>query len=188
MDIQIPPILPELEKVCHDIGFTMPSDRDAGSLLRSLVASKPKGRFLELGTGVGLSLAWMVDGMDTGSTTIRIDNDLELTKLATKYFGNDKRVSLICQDGSVWIKEHLNQKFDLIFADAWPGKYSELEETLNMLNPGGIYIIDDMNPQPNWPEGHQAKATHLTQYLLSRSDLQCSQLDWSTGVILATKI
>jgi hypothetical protein len=30
-----------------------------------------------------------------------------------------------------------------------------------MLKPGGLYVIDDMLPQPNWPEGHAAKAEVL---------------------------
>ena len=38
-----------------------------------------------------------------------------------------------------------------------PGKYDLFEETIDMLNNGGIYIIDDMLPQPNWPLGHDEK-------------------------------
>jgi predicted O-methyltransferase YrrM len=33
-------------------GFTMPSEALTGALLRSLAASKPGGRLLELGTGL----------------------------------------------------------------------------------------------------------------------------------------
>lgn len=32
---------------------------------------------------------------------------------------------------------------DFIFADTWHGKYLMLAEVLDMLNPGGLYIIDD---------------------------------------------
>ena len=44
-----PEHLPEIEKRCLELGFEMASDEQAGSLLRSLVASKPGGNFLELG-------------------------------------------------------------------------------------------------------------------------------------------
>ena len=74
--------------------------------------------------------------------------------------------------------------FDLIFADAWPGKYSNLTETLALLGPGGIYIIDDMLPQPNWPDGHQQKVNELVSYLESRNDMQLIKMAWSTGIIL----
>jgi predicted O-methyltransferase YrrM len=51
--------------------------------------------------------------------------------------------------------------FDLVFADTWPGKYTNLTEALGLVAVGGLYVIDDMLPQPNWPEGHPAKVTTL---------------------------
>jgi len=44
-------------------------------MLRTLAASKPGGRFLELGTGTGIATAWLLEGMDERSTLISIDND-----------------------------------------------------------------------------------------------------------------
>ena len=32
----------------------------------------------------------------------------------------------------------------LSYADAWPGKFSQLEEALALLRPGGMYVIDDL--------------------------------------------
>ena len=58
-----------------NIGFTMASDPLTGSLLRTLAASKPGGRFLELGSGTGLSAAWILDGMQAGATLTTVDND-----------------------------------------------------------------------------------------------------------------
>lgn len=56
-------------------GFTMASHVLTCSLLRTLAASKPSGKFLELGTGTGLSTSWILDGMDNESTLISIDNE-----------------------------------------------------------------------------------------------------------------
>ncbi|MEM9933755.1 MAG: class I SAM-dependent methyltransferase [Bacteroidota bacterium] len=186
--MNLPALLPSIEVKSDEIGFTMPSDRLAGSLLRSLIASRPGGRFLELGTGVGLSLCWMVDGMDAESYLITIDNDPDLSAIAEEYFGKNKRVEIVCEDGSQWIRNHLTDKFDLIFADAWPGKYSELDEVLSMVKSGGFYVIDDMAPQPNWPEGHDEKVKQLIAYLEGRKDLTITKMNWSTGVIIATKL
>lgn len=186
--VNLPALLPSIEAKCEEIGFTMPSDRLAGSLVRSLVASRPGGSFLELGTGVGLSLCWMVDGMDASSSLTTIDNDPELSAIAEEYFREDQRVEIICEDGSQWIQHHLTDKFDLIFADAWPGKYSDLEEVLSMVKTGGFYMIDDMAPQPNWPEGHDEKVKQLIAYLEGRKDLTITKMNWSTGVIIATKL
>ena len=51
-------------------GFTMASDVLTCGLLRTLASAKPSGRFLELGTGTGLSTSWIADGMDEVSTLV----------------------------------------------------------------------------------------------------------------------
>ncbi|MEL6256139.1 MAG: class I SAM-dependent methyltransferase [Bacteroidota bacterium] len=183
----IPAAFPQLEAKCKEIGFTMPSDIYIGTLLKSLIASKTQANVLELGTGIGLSLAWMIEGLESSSKLISIDNDPALIEIALEYFGKDARVQILCEDGSLWIRNYQGEKFDLVFADAWPGKYSELEEILALIKPGGFYIIDDMNPQPNWPDGHQEKAEALVAYLETRKDFSLTKMNWSTGVILMTR-
>ncbi|EAZ80107.1 O-methyltransferase [Algoriphagus machipongonensis] len=183
-----PAIHPQIEAKSAEIGFTMPSDLYIGSLLKSLVASKPKGHFLELGTGIGLSLSWMIDGMDSDSTLTTVDNDSQLIEICQGFFGHDSRIDLVLEDGKTWLKNYKGPKFDLIFADAWPGKYSHLEEVFEMLKVGGIYLIDDMDEQPNWPEGHAENAAALIEKLEQRKDFHLTKMNWSTGVILMTKI
>lgn len=177
----------QIEAKSKEIGFTMPSDLYIGSFLKTLITSKPKANILELGTGIGLSLSWMIDGMDATSRLKSIDNDPELIKIANEFFGDDHRLEIICADGAEWIKSYEGDKFDLIFADAWPGKYSEIDEILNLVKPGGFYVIDDMNSQPNWPEGHQEKVDKLIAYLENRNDFNLTKMNWSTGIIMAVK-
>ena len=188
-DIKIKPAIhARIEAKCQEIGFTMPSDLFVGSLLKTLVASKPCGNFLELGTGIGLSLSWMADGMDDCGNIISIDNDPKLTGIVSQFFKLDSRVNILCQDGSEWLKNYSGDTFDLIFADAWPGKYSELDEVLALLKGGGIYVIDDMIEQPNWPVGHAQKAQKLVAKLETREDFYMTKMEWSTGIILMTKV
>lgn len=182
-----PAIYATLEKKGQEIGFTMPSDFQVGALLKTLITSKPGGNFLELGTGIGLSLSWMIDGMDEQSNLTTVDNNPELTAIARSYFGKDKRVDIICQDGAAWIKDYNGGRFDLVFADAWPGKFSETEEILSLINIGGFYVIDDLLPHPNWPDGHQEKVNQLVGYLQNHKDFNFTKVNWSTGVMLGTK-
>lgn len=188
LPIKIPNQYESIVAASKEIAFSMPSDLQTGSLLRTLIASKPGGRILELGTGTGLSLAWIVESMDSKSSVISIDNEPEYIAIAAKHFQEDPRVELLCGDGAEWIKSNDTEQFDLIFADAWPGKYNTLDETLSLVSLGGFYVIDDMRTQPNWPEGHEDKALKLINYLDTRSDFQLTQLNWSTGVIIMTKI
>ena len=182
-----PKIHSEIENKSIEIGFTMPSDLYIGTLLKTLITSKPKSNILELGTGIGLSLSWMIDGMDSESIIISVDNDPKLIQIAKNYFGKDERVEIICVDGSEWIKGYKGDKFDLVFADAWPGKYSEVDEILDLIKIGGLYIIDDMLSQPNWPDGHQENVDKLIEYLENRKDFNLTKMNWSTGIIIATK-
>ena len=186
MNYPPPPYYAALRERCTAIGFDMPSEMPVGQLLKVLVAAKPGGRFLELGTGMGLSLAWMIGGLTDGAHIVSLDNDRELTTEVTRII-DDPRVTILCVDGDDWIRGNPGERFDLIFADTWPGKYRLLDEVLAFLHPGGLYVVDDMLPQNNWPEGHANKATTLTETLLAHPSLHTVQIDWSTGVMLGVK-
>jgi len=165
----------------------MASDELTCSLLKTLAQSKPGGKFLELGTGTGLSTSWILDGMDSDSTLTSVDNDQAFQDIAKSFLGNDKRLDLVCSDGAKWIEQHKHEQYDYIFADTWHGKYLMLDEALGMLKPGGLYIIDDMLPQPNWPEGHDKKAINLEKVLDERKDLSVTKMIWATGIIIGCK-
>ena len=176
-----------IDKATKASCFTMASDVLTCSLLRTLAASKPGGKFLELGTGTGLSTAWILDGMDAGSSLVSIDNDPAFLEIAQRFLGEDERLRLMLTDGGEWVEQNGHLRFDYIFADTWHGKYLLLDEVLAMLNKGGIYIIDDMLPQPNWPDGHHEKAASLVACLELKKDLLLTKQNWATGIITAVK-
>ena len=177
----------DIQEATMHSGFSMASDPLTCSLLRTLAASKPAGKFLELGTGTGLSTAWILDGMDEYSSLVSIDDDANFLSIAERFLGRDKRMNLVLIDGGEWVNLNKGEKFDYIFADTWHGKYLLLDEVLSMLNKGGLYIIDDMLPQSNWPEGHDQKATDLINRLAKRTDLLLTKQVWATGIIIAVK-
>jgi predicted O-methyltransferase YrrM len=183
----IPDSYLSIDKATKESGFTMASDKLTGSLLRTLAMSKPAGKFLELGTGTGLSTSWILDGMDENSTLVSVDNDDTVLGIASKFLAHDNRLKLIHADGEQWMNDNKGQKFDYIFADTWHGKYLLLDEALDMLDKGGLYIVDDMLPQPNWPDGHAEKANNFIKYLENRTDLVLTKQNWATGIIIAAK-
>jgi predicted O-methyltransferase YrrM len=184
-----PAVLTQIEEATKAVGFTMASDHLTGALLRTLAASKPGGSLLELGTGTGLATAWLLDGMDAQAKLLTVDNDEAVVDVARQSLSHDPRLTFYVIDGDTFLQSLIaeQQTFDLIFADTWPGKYWLLEETLSLLKIGGLYVIDDLLPQPNWPEGHAAKVRQLIATLEQRLDLRITKLDWSTGLLLATK-
>jgi predicted O-methyltransferase YrrM len=124
--------------------------------------------------------------MDQQTKLLTIENNAALWEIAKEQLA-DPRIEFLLVDGYKWLKEYQGEKFDLIFADAMPGKYDLFEETIQLLKAGGIYVIDDMLPQPNWPAGHAEKADAFIHMLESRKDLILTKLKWSTGIIIAVK-
>ena len=183
-----PAILNQILSATTTADFQMASEPLTGSLLRTLAASKPKGDFLELGTGTGVSTAWLLDGMDAQSKLITVENNSHIASIAQRYLGQDRRVSFHVEDAGVFIKQvKQNQRFDLIFADTWVGKFTQLEDALNLLKPSSLYIVDDLLPQENWIEGHEFNVKLLIAALENRQDLTISKLAWASGIIVATK-
>lgn len=183
----LPHAYARIDAATKQANFGMASDINTCSFLKTLAATKPGGKFLELGTGSGLSTAWILAGMDANASLISVDNDPIVLGIAREFLGDDDRLDLQQSDGGEWIAANRHLKFDYIFADTWHGKYLMLDEALNMLNPGALYIIDDMLPQPNWPEGHDQKALKLVEELERREDLVLTKLHWATGIVVCTK-
>ena len=166
--------------------FPMNSDIDTGALLRVLAASKPAGRLLELGTGCGLGTCWLLDGMTNDASLISIDTDDRYQSVARDELGADGRLSLVLGDAGGYL-DTAKTSFDLIYADAWPGKYSHRQRALDLLSRGGIYVVDDMLPQPNWPADHAPKAGQLLAELQDLPGFASAFLAWSTGIVICVK-
>ncbi len=186
-NLYLPPVVDAIQQDTTTHGFPMASEPQTGSLLRTLAATKPAGSFLELGTGTGLSTAWILAGMDRHSRLLSVDNDEAVQVIAKRHLDYDPRVTFQLSDGAAFLETLQEQKFDFIFADTWPGKYDHLNEALEAVKPGGFYIIDDMSPQPNWPPGHAEKVPVLISTLEQRTDFTITKLSWASGLIVAAK-
>ena len=186
LDVPMPPHYERILQRSTDMQFPMNSDVLTGALLRALARMKPGGMFLELGTGCGLGTCWLLDGMNADSTLVSVDNSAAVQAIARDELGADARLTFVFGDGGEFL-ESCENGFDLIYADAWPGKYSHLDRALALLNRGGIYVIDDMLPQPNWPADHPPKVATLLQTLDALDAFEIAKLSWSTGIVLAVK-
>ena len=186
--IEAPAVLAAVEKKSKEIDFGMPSEALLGALLRVLAASRPAGQILELGTGTGIATAWLLAGMDNESMLVSVDNDADVQRIAAELLGKDPRLRLVTEDGTTFLRKQRPRSFDLVFADAMPGKYEGLEEALAIVKVTGLYVIDDMLPQANWPEGHAQKIPLLIERLAVHPDFLLVPLAWASGVVIAVRI
>lgn len=185
--VETPRVLDALRRDTERVGFAMASDPKTGSLLRTLSACKPGGRFLELGTGTGVGTAWLLAGMDSGSRLDSVDTDAAAQEIARRHLGHDARVTFHVTDGAVFLEQSRPEQFDFIYADAWPGKFSHLELALSLLRVGGIYLVDDLLPQPNWPNGHAPKVPVLISELERQHGFVATKLAWASGLMILVR-
>jgi predicted O-methyltransferase YrrM len=168
-------------------GFVMASEPRTGSLLAALAATKPAARLLELGTGTGVGTSWLLKGMDSRSHLTSVEADEEVLQIARRHLGHDPRVSFVHMDGDDFLDQSTSGRFDLIFADTWPGKFRKLDRALALLTPGGIYLIDDLLPQPSWPEDHAPKVPRLLADIEQQQQFLSVKLSWASGLMLVVR-
>jgi predicted O-methyltransferase YrrM len=182
-----PPALTAILADTAALGFGMASEPKVGAFLSALAASKPGGRMLELGTGSGHGTAWILAGMDAAAHLDTVDTDRAVVAVARRHLERDSRVTFHVMDGAEFLVQAAPGHFDLIYADAWPGKFSHLDQALSLLRAGGIYCIDDLLPQPNWPDGHAPKVAALIEALESRAGFTTARLAWASGLMVVIR-
>lgn len=184
---RVPAALDAISRDTEGCGFKLASEPKTGALLAVLAASKPAGRLLELGTGTGIGTSWILSGMDAEARLETVDSDPSVVEIARRHLGSDRRVTFHVTEGEKFLEQAVPGTFDLIYADAWPGTFTHLDQTLQLLRPGGMYFIDDLMPQPNWPEDHAPKVPRLIQELERRHEFTTVRLSWATGLMLVVR-
>jgi predicted O-methyltransferase YrrM len=176
----------DAKRRASELRFGMSCEDDVGRLLTVLAAAVPSGgRLLEIGTGVGVGTAWIVAGLDerTDVEVLSVEIDPRLSN-ATRDWPWPDYVQIVTAD--VMAELETIGTFDLVFADASPVKYSNIDSLLKTLRPGGILVMDDLGP-PNFSERQRADKDALCRSLMNHHELHVVDIEWSTGLIVATK-
>ncbi|MFF8692663.1 O-methyltransferase [Streptomyces sp. NPDC015144] len=167
--------------------FAMSCEDRTGSLLATLAASKPNGRFLELGTGVGAGAAWLTSGMTSGARLVTVEADATVQAIARRNLEGDARIEFVHADADDWLTRETGL-FDFAYVDCRPGKYLRLPDLLALLKPGALYVVDDMLPQATWPDGHQARVDGFLERLPEVPNFRATPLRWASGLVVAARI
>ena len=185
--VRPPAVLAAIWADTEDSGFRFFSDYKLGGLLRALAASKPGGRLLEIGTGTGLATAWLLDGMDKTARLTSLEANGRWSAIAARHLRGDPRLTLLEADAFSWFGGQPDASYDLVFADAMPGKFDGFEALWRLVKPGGIYVIDDLMPQPDWPPGQAARVEDILANLDRRADARVARLHWASDIVIAVK-
>lgn len=182
-----PAALDAIEADTRAAAFPFASDARLGALLRTLAATKPGGRLLEIGTGTGIGTAWLLDGMDGSAALTSIEANGRWAAIAAKHLRHEKRLTLLDADAFSWFGGQPDASYDLVFADAMPGKFDGFEALWRLIRPGGIYVIGRLQPEANWPEGHVGRVDELLAMLDEHDGAKVARLAWGSGVAIVAK-
>lgn len=146
-----PPDLPEIVARAFDVsrkaGYVSFCRNETGRLLATLAATRG-GTMAEFGTGCGVGTAWLRSGVRNGAKILSAELDPKLAVAAQEIFVDDPKVEVLSADWSV-----LRDKgpFSLLFLDSGTPDEVGVDQVADLVEPGGIVVLDDFAPCEMWP-------------------------------------
>jgi predicted O-methyltransferase YrrM len=162
-----PPDLPAIVARAFDVprtsGYVSFCRNETGRLLAALAATRT-GTLAEFGTGTGVGTAWLRSGVPEGARILTAELDPKLAKAAARIFEDDDSVEVMSADWSTLL-EH--GPFSLLFLDAREPKNSGADTVVDLIEPGGIVVLDDFTPCASWPPVFAGRVDTLREQWLT---------------------
>lgn len=192
----IPPLARQAMELATRLAFEWSCSIEVGRLLQVLAGQVRGGVIGEIGTGCGVSAAWMAGVLAPGVSFITIELDGERADAARALFTGYPRVRVLHGD---WHDILAYGPFDLLFIDAGAAKAAPNEATggasaaeaiLGALRPGGLIVLDDLTPEDQWPPEWRGRPDPLRAFWLNDARLAATEIyvTPASNVILATRL
>lgn len=178
----------------HDVPIAR---RELARLLEALAASRPAGRFLEIGTAIGYGALALARGARDGRV-ISVDRDAARLALARGYLergGVLDRVELV-EGEAMAVAQTVAGPLDLVYLDGDKGDYRRLlDQLLPKVAIGGFVVADNLlwkgsiaDPSLRDEEDWSAREIErFNPYLMIHPQLATVMLPLGDGVGLAVK-
>ena len=161
-----PPELPGIVSRAFDVsrraGYVSFCRNETGRLLATLAATR-SGTLAEFGTGCGVGTAWLRSGIRNGAQILTAEKDAKLAGAAAEIFMDDAQVEVLAADWST-----LSDKgpFSLLFLDSGDPSSVRVDSIADLVEPGGLVVLDDFTPCEFWPPtAHQRVDTLREEWL-----------------------
>lgn len=166
-----PPLVGRAAALAAALGFENSCSPETGRLLHVLAGMRGRERVGENGTGVGYGSAWIVSALDPSVPFFTAEVDGERAVAAAELFRDDEHVRVLAGDWHDVLAQHA--PFDLLFHDGSKREPErDGEETLCLLAPRGLIVMDDLTPGRSAPDA-------VRDFWLNHPDLAATELQVS---------
>ena len=146
-----PPDLPDVVTrafaVSRKAGYVSFCRNETGRLLATLAATRG-GTMAEFGTGCGVGTAWLRSGVRGDARIVTAELDARLATAAAEIFVDDPQVDVLAADWSTLLDQG---PFSLLFLDSGQPTEVGVDAIEDLVEPGGIVVLDDFTPCEQWP-------------------------------------
>jgi predicted O-methyltransferase YrrM len=201
----VPPLVQQALDLARQQGFKSSCVPEVGQLLGILASHVQHGIVGEIGTGTGVSSAWMLSHLSPTIRFVTVEANVERATAVQHLFQDLPNTQVIHGD---WSEILAYGPFDLLFIDAGPAKSpprssprevtaaEAAEMILPALRMGGIAVLDDLSPEEYWPEEWRGQPDLVREFWLNDTRLNAMEVLVKAAtsamprpmVILATRI
>jgi predicted O-methyltransferase YrrM len=185
-----PPELPEVVTRAFDVsrraGYVSFCRNETGRLLAALAATR-EGTMAEFGTGCGVGTAWLRSGVRGEKARIlTAELDPRLAEAAAEIFVSDPQVEVLAADWSTLLDRG---PFSLLFLDSGKPSASSPDKVAELMEDGGIVVLDDFTPCASWPPIFAGRVDTLREEWLSDERFTAVEVLVAddTSAVIATK-
>jgi predicted O-methyltransferase YrrM len=172
--------------VSRKAGYVSFCRNETGRLLATLAATR-SGTMAEFGTGCGVGTAWLRSGL-RGDTAriVSAELDPKLADAAAEIFEDDPQVEVVSADWSTLLDKG---PFSLLFLDSGKPSAAGPDRVVELLEEGGIVVLDDFTPCPSWPPIFAGRVDTLREEWLSDERFAAVEVMIASdaSVVIATK-
>ncbi len=162
-----PPELPDVVSRAFDVsrkhGYVSFCRNETGRLLATLAATR-SGVLAEFGTGTGVGTAWLRSGVRPDARILTAELDATLAEAAGEIFAGDDQVEVLSAD---WSTMRDRGPFSLLFLDAREPKTAGADTIIDLVEPGGVVVLDDFTPCSSWPPVYEGRVDTLREQWLT---------------------
>lgn len=163
-----PPELPDIVNrafaVSRQAGYVSFCRNETGRLLATLAATR-HGTMAEFGTGCGVGTAWLRSGVrGDRARIVTAELDADLADAASRIFADDPQVEVLAADWSTLLDRG---PYSLLFLDSGDAESVRVDAVADLVESGGIVVLDDFTPCEMWPPITGGRVDTLREQWLS---------------------